>query len=209
MLGYEVYRFNIFQLKTYVHNLDEYLTEVDRFNCQQFEHIMNMIAFKIARGLDYLHNNDIAHRDLKHGNILVSNIQLYNKDLTEDARACLYKTNSIYVKFTDFGESFGNLSLATKMMKSRTYNANRGTAMFNAPEQFNSDSNRVGITLNSLKMIDVYSFGLTDFCLVNPDLRVPYLNEWRLSGQREFESFLETKIQNGVPPLCSQNMNNK
>ncbi|BFU24266.1 protein kinase domain containing protein [Entamoeba histolytica HM-3:IMSS] len=86
----------------------------------------------IARGMEYLHENDIVHRDLKTDNILV------------------YSNNphdAVTIKVTDFGtsrsfiESSGNIALQ-----------NIGTPMYMAPEIFQSEQ----MTLKS----DVFSFAI-------------------------------------------------
>ncbi|EDR29365.1 serine-threonine protein kinase, putative [Entamoeba dispar SAW760] len=86
----------------------------------------------IARGMEYLHENDIVHRDLKTDNILV------------------YSNNphdAVTIKVTDFGtsrsfiESSGNIALQ-----------NIGTPMYMAPEIFQLEQ----MTLKS----DVFSFAI-------------------------------------------------
>lgn len=54
------------------------------------------ILLQIAKGVRYLHENDVAHRDLKCGNTLVSQSPIYNKVSTS-----AYK-DYFHIKVTDF-----------------------------------------------------------------------------------------------------------
>ena len=73
-------------------------------------------AIDVARGLQYLHSNDIAHRDLKPRNILVSGCN-----------------GRILCKLTDFGE-LRSIMVQTASIHTRTAVVKRGTVVFNAPE---------------------------------------------------------------------------
>ena len=67
------------------------------------------IAVGVLRGVAYLHSQGVAHRDLKPGNILLSNT-----------------TGELQVKLTDFGESWGNIVNNTNAMKTHTVNVFKG-----------------------------------------------------------------------------------
>lgn len=69
-----------------------------------FKHLRLCVAKDIWSGLADLHQNDVAHRDLKLDNVLVSK-QHYSKDTF-----VLGKKNPIIAKSTDFGEGRSNLT---------------------------------------------------------------------------------------------------
>lgn len=75
--------------------------------------VIQVYAEQILRGLEYLHSNDILHRDIKGSNILVSDEGI--------------------VKLADFGGSKKIAELNSDMMMSMTM---RGTPYFMAPEVF-------------------------------------------------------------------------
>ena len=104
----------------------------------QFTNInKSFIANEIARGLEYLHSQEVAHCDIKSTNIL---IDIFNQD-------------TFYVKITDFG-----LSLMKKDVESSTSTlvSGIGTPKYSAPEILRGDP----LNLDAMKMADVYSFGL-------------------------------------------------
>ncbi|EDR25790.1 serine-threonine protein kinase, putative [Entamoeba dispar SAW760] len=86
----------------------------------------------IARGMEYLHENDILHRDLKTDNVLV-----YSKN----------PSDPITAKVTDFGTSRSFIESSSKIALQ-----NIGTPVYMAPEISRKDQ----MTLKS----DVYSFAI-------------------------------------------------
>ena len=77
----------------------------------------------------FLHTNDVVHRDLKPANVLVSNTHY-----TEDTIRKFWDTKPIIAKLTDFGESRSKLIQTSTLLHSKTFNINRGTPVFMAPE---------------------------------------------------------------------------
>ncbi|ELP83647.1 protein serine/threonine kinase, putative, partial [Entamoeba invadens IP1] len=73
------------------------------------------VMFDAAKGISYLHNNGILHRDIKPDNMLI-----FMLEITEEANA----------KLTDFGSS-RNINM---MMTNMTFTKNIGTPKYMAPE---------------------------------------------------------------------------
>lgn len=106
----------------------------------------------------------------KPDNVLISN-QHYSKDTIH----LFWKTKPIIAKLTDFGESRSKLIQTSTLLHSKTININRGTPVFMAPEVCRKTSSQM--TLDQLKLTDVWSMAIIFFLLINPDKRYPYEEE--------------------------------
>ncbi len=100
---------------------------------------------QISSGLEYLHSNDIVHRDIKPGNILVwTNPDIPEKDI---------------VKLADFGlcRVFGPDDLTSAM------DTVCGTSHFKAPETFKATGE-----VDYRRDVDVFAAGLTFLAMIQP-----------------------------------------
>ena len=107
---------------------------------KQHEIINEQIRIKIlidsAKGIQYLHNNGILHRDIKPDNILIFDIE--------------HNTNEIInSKLTDFGSSRNTNMMMTNM----TFTKGIGTPIYMSPEILNQEHYK--------KPSDIYSFSIT------------------------------------------------
>ena len=66
-----------------VHSLDTFLQFVNNFQLENFQEYVNDIAAGLISGLQFLHQIEIAHRDLKLLNVLVSNMYYASLGSTE------------------------------------------------------------------------------------------------------------------------------
>ncbi|ELP86086.1 protein serine/threonine kinase, putative [Entamoeba invadens IP1] len=112
------------------------LNDCMRKRAQPSKAILNSFEYNVAKGIQYLHANDILHRDIKPDNILIFSIE---------------KTSVINAKLTDFGSSRNINMLMTNM----TFTKGIGTPTYMAPEILKKQKYK--------KSADVYSFGVTVF----------------------------------------------
>ncbi|KAJ8018471.1 putative serine/threonine-protein kinase gdt9 [Holothuria leucospilota] len=170
-MDYVCFDFKPFGQDTSVSSLKDFLKFVDRINYEGFEHFNHFIATDIANGLKYLHDQDVAHRDLKPDNVLVCN--RHYSELSEDERCKYWMSNPIVAKLTDFGESRATLVQTNTFLHSVTANVFRGTPVFMAPEVLQHDG-RDKMDINDMKSTDIWSYSMILFMLMNPDLKYPY-----------------------------------
>ena len=117
-----------------------------------------LCARDVVSGLDYLHSQNIAHRDLKLGNTLVSN-QHY---ITMDGDwAKVYAECPIVCKLADFGLRRSPDMQTTSFLQTRTESNCRGTPVFMAPEIYLKNLRFAG--QEDPKKADIWSLGLMMF----------------------------------------------
>ena len=119
----------------------------------------------------YLHNNNIAHRDLNPGNVLVSN-QMYCEMPNKKAVREAWEKEPVICKPVDFGESRASMSQTAAVYSTQTTNIDRATLVYMAPELLLSVV--TSSSLEQLKACDIWSYGMVMFLLLNPDLQFPY-----------------------------------
>ncbi|ELP84119.1 serine/threonine protein kinase ppk33, putative [Entamoeba invadens IP1] len=118
-----------------------------------------------SKGIMYLHENGILHRDIKPDNILVFSINLNEK---------------VNAKLTDFGSS----RKVNMMLTNMTFTKGIGTPIYMAPEILKKEKYK--------KRADIYSFGVTMFeCLSwkeaypKKDFKYPWkIAEFVMNGKR-------------------------
>ena len=136
-----------------------------------------MIANDIIDGLSSLHGREIVHRDLKPSNILVSNTH-YSNVSKEEARLQWHTGHvPIIAKLTDFGESRSDIIQTKSLVTSKVEELNRGSPAYMAPEILLADKRPQNASLDDLKAVDIWAFGMVMFMLCNPSSEYPYYNE--------------------------------
>ncbi len=138
------------------------------------------IMLQIAEGMQYLHDKQIVHRDLKSSNILVDPVDCSGK-------------RYLRVKVADFGQAKIKAASATYSLQTK----NVGTTRWMAPELLTSSDQRESSepTPQELRypfMVDVYSFAITCSEILTGDLPFNELQE-TLSNLRE-------RVKEGLRP---------
>ena len=183
MLEYMYFDFSLFADRHHkVHSLKEFLFELSGGDPSEFAQVMPVIASDVAKGLGFLHENGLVHRDLKHANVLVSNH--HYRDLV-DFRSIEepWSTVPVICKLTDFGEARSQLINTRNFKVTATNNVNRGTPAFMAPELLLSEKEQqITMSLTQLKKVNIWALGLLYFCVVNPGLSSAYTSEFQKEG---------------------------
>jgi serine/threonine protein kinase len=104
-MEYLCFEFSPFELSKEVSNLTDFLNYMDKIDgFGYFEDKFSLkIGQEISKGLAYLHSKEIAHRDLKAKNILVSNQHYCH--IADEEKKMLFSERPIICKLADFGES--------------------------------------------------------------------------------------------------------
>ena len=187
MMEYMCFDFSPFEREQKVHSLKELLSELADGDPSDFIHVMPIIASDVTKGLRYLHDNGVVHRDLKPTNVLVSNQHYCNlADLTEVERS--WSTVPVICKLSDFGEARSQLIMTRNLNLTTTKDVNRGTPAFRAPEVL-LPGHKQPMGLRQLKSVDIWALGLLFFCVVNPGLSTPYSYEFKTGENNENNEF--------------------
>lgn len=204
MLEYLYFSFIPFGENKRVSSLDDLLLHIDaEYSFEGFQHLVTFAARDIVRGLTYLHSNGVAHRDLKPGNILVSN-QHYTS-LSQDQIRVHFSSRPIVCKLTDFGESRSTSVETNTVAATKTKRVDRGTAVFMSPEILVQDDSSYEASLDNLMASDIWSLGMTFFTMINPNIKCPYLLEIRSSKetfatQGDVQKFVSNLLRNRKLP---------
>ena len=140
-----------------------------------FENFPVLIARDICSGVRYLHNNGVAHRDLKPMNALVTNQHYCTRSAVELTEG--WRNLPLVCKLTDFGESRSVLFQTCKVLKADTQRVDRGTIFYMATELLCPAIKLTHANQADLKRTDIWSIGMIVHLLYNPDLSLPYMNE--------------------------------
>ena len=105
MLEYKAFDFKKYGVHCSDHSLNELIKQLTKSKCTGYKNIIVKIVEGALNGVLFLHSKWVVHRDLRSSNILISK---HRKD------------HGIKVKLCDFGESWGNIVVATSYKKTHT-----------------------------------------------------------------------------------------
>lgn len=164
-----------------INSVDKFLSEVSRLHKsdKRFDHVIPVIASDIANGLSYLHNRDIAHRDLKPMNVLISNQHYCHLEDGPELQSQM-TSRPVICKLADFGESRSKLLQTDRCNDPNTNVVARGTTAFMAPEILLPEGItllNVKLSMEDLKRVDIWALGQVFYCLMNPGVSYPFERE--------------------------------
>ena len=159
MMKYSWFDFNFLDVDKKVSSLEDFIHFIDaEFEFESFSDVLLLCAMDVVTELGYLHSHNIAHRDLKPGNTLVSNQHYITMD---GGWAKVYAECPIVCKLADFGLSRSPDMQTTSFLQTRTESICRGTPVFMAPEIHLQNLPFAG--QEDLKKADIWSLGLMMF----------------------------------------------
>ncbi len=136
MMEYMYFNFGRFNVSKRVHSLQQLLKFLSSNGLvKQFAWLSLKAAKDVAAGLMFLHSRNVVQRDLKPGNILVSNrnyCHIEDSDKLNEA----WNNNPIICKLVNFGESRSLQMQTQTICHTITQNGDRSTIVYMAPELF-------------------------------------------------------------------------
>ena len=116
------------------------------------------MASDIGKGLAYLHDSNMVHREIKPGNILATNTHSAHKI---KYLASLFEKKPVIWKLADFGEGRSKITQTKAILSTKIKLVERGTLAFMAPEISVDAFKLSSVGIEQLTSIDNWALLLT------------------------------------------------
>ena len=130
------------------------------------KNILWAIFYNLASGLKFIHDQNIAHRDIKLDNIMISNIPVLEHVVKSQNDLISYLMSPGNIKYIDFGLSCVQSCLTPDCSNICTLNR-IGTVGYAPPEIYNDFTTLTFSQLDIAKMGDIWSLGIVMYILAN------------------------------------------
>ena len=173
-----------------------------------FSGICDKITNDILQSIIYIHSKNIVHRDIKPANILTKNLHYCNA--TQEDDIALFRKIPLICKLAGLSES-RSIIIHTRVLTENTRNISlcRGSPAYIAPEISIIDKVMKSSSVELLKAIDVWTFDLIIFMIINADQDYPYQMNCELLKKESHERHLLTLrnkcLTNNAYPIFSMN----
>ena len=164
--------FNVFGTDRKLTTLGDLLLYCNSFMFQKNQTIVPSAATDIVKGLKYLYLKEVVHRDLKPFDF---NSSLSKFSINGIERNKIFQGKPIICKLCDFGESRSELKQKKLIACTRTNALTRGRLAYMAPELLPGNMLLQSASLSDYKKADIWSLGMTLFCMLHPVLGSPFL----------------------------------
>ena len=182
---------------SYLDQLLQYLSTEDLFT--YFPGILDFMACDIGKGLAYLHENNMVHRDIKPGNILVTNTHYAHetKHLVP-----MFEKRPVTCKLADFGEGRSEMAQTKTLLSNKTKLVERGTPAFMAPEISVDALKLTSVGIEQLKSIDNWALIMTIFVILNPDQEYLFFLDFQNEREKEVSDSASNLLKKYLKGKC-------
>ena len=200
MMEYCMFSFTSFQRIENFNSLDQllqYLSTEDLFT--YFPGILNFMARDIGKGLAYPHKNKEHKRDIKPGNIVVTNTHYAHET---KHLAALFEKTPLICKLADFGEGRSEMAQNKTLLFNKTKRVERGTPTFMAPEILVDALKLTSVGIEQLKSIDNWALIMTIFVILNPDQEHPFFLDFQNDREKRVSDSASNLLKKYLKGKC-------
>ena len=157
------------------------------------------MARDIGKGLAYLHENNMVHRDIKPGNILVTNTHYAHET---KHLAPMFEKRPVICKLADFGKGRSEMAQTKTLLSNKTKLVERGTPAFMAPEISVDALKLTSVGIEQLKSIDNWALIMTIFVILNPDQEYLFFLDFQNEREKEVSDSASNLLKKYLKGKC-------